>query len=61
MNYLKENKETKELITILKWYAKKVQTDKKFGMQLLIDVGVLTKKGNRRKPYKHLCIGPDPA
>ena len=49
-------KEKKEFLSILKWYAKEVKHNKKLARKLLVDAGIFTKKGNLRKPYRHLCI-----
>lgn len=52
----------KERNALLKAIEKKraeIQKDPEVGRQFLIDVGVITEKGNLRKPYKHLCIRVD--
>jgi hypothetical protein len=42
-------------------YRAKATSSKRAARENLVDSGIFTKKGNLRKPYKHLCIpqGPD--
>jgi hypothetical protein len=48
--------ERKEFIEIIEKYHKKVSGNKKAARELLYDAGIITKKGNLRRNYKHLCI-----
>ena len=50
------NKEIKEFDAIIKAYGKKIGKSKRASKKLLKDIGVITEKGNVRKPYKELCI-----
>lgn len=50
------NKEIKEFDAIIKAYGKKIGKSKSASKKLLKDIGVITDKGNVRKPYKELCI-----
>jgi hypothetical protein len=50
------DRERKEFIRILQQYKMKFSRSRKASMKFLVDVGILTKKGNLRKPYKNLCI-----
>ena len=40
-------------------YEKKVSYNKGQSQKLLIKIGVITEKGNLRKPYKNLCTQQD--
>lgn len=55
------NKEREELNKAIKEYGREVSTNKEASKQLLINIGVMTEKGNIRKPYKRLCtvLGQD--
>ncbi|MHC1776955.1 MAG: hypothetical protein AB9834_16245 [Lentimicrobium sp.] len=53
------NNEIKEFDAIIKAYGKKIANSKKASEKLLIDIGVITEKGNVRKPYKELCTVSD--
>lgn len=37
-------------------HKKEVLASKEASQQFLVELGIFTKKGNVRKPYKHLCI-----
>jgi hypothetical protein len=49
-------KDRKEFILILQQYKLKLSRNKKASRQFLVDTGIVTKKGNLRAPYKHLCM-----
>ncbi len=53
------DKERKEFIEALKAHTQKLSKDKKASRKFLVDTGIITDKGNLRKPYKHLCIPQD--
>ncbi|HEX5154284.1 MAG TPA: hypothetical protein VFW07_22705 [Parafilimonas sp.] len=53
------DKEREEFIKALKTQTEKLSKNKKASRKFLVDVGIITKKGNLRKPYKHLCIPQD--
>lgn len=42
-------------------YKNEVLTSKEASRQFLIELGIFTKTGNVRKPYKHLCIPQEQA
>ena len=50
------DKEVQEFQEILKAYKKKVTRSKEASREFLVELGVLTEKGNLRKQYKNLCI-----
>lgn len=39
----------------LKAYGKEIASSKKKSEEFLVRIGVITKKGNIRKPYRNLC------
>jgi hypothetical protein len=49
-------KEIKELSAAMKKFAVKLSKDKKAAKAFLVEVGIITPRGNLRKPYRHLCI-----
>lgn len=49
------NREIKKFNAIIKAYGKKIAGNIKASEKLLKDIGVITEKGNVRKPYKNLC------
>lgn len=49
-------KERKELLQILEKYKRKFEGDKEAAREFLVSVGIYTKKGNLRKPYRQLHI-----
>ena len=53
--------EHKRFVSLLNQYKRKVTKDKSFARSFLIDLGVVTEKGNLRKPYKNLCIPEEQA
>ena len=53
------DKERKEFIVILEQYKSRLSKDKEASRKFLMDVGIVTKKGNLRQAYKHLCIPYD--
>lgn len=53
-------KEQRIIIQAAKEMGERIRTDHEFGIQLLIEMGVLTKKLNRTKRYANLCIGRAP-
>lgn len=50
------DKEKREFSAILQQYKEKLSGNKKASRQFLVDVGIITPKGNLRKPYKHLTL-----
>lgn len=55
------DKERKEFETILKKYKKKLSGNREASRALLVRTGIVTKKGNLTKNYKHLCIPQEQA
>jgi hypothetical protein len=55
------DKERKEFEAILKSYKKKLSGNRKASRALLVKTGIVTKKGNLTKNYKHLCIPQEQA
>lgn len=53
------DKDRKEFIVILEQYKSRLSKDKEASRKFLVDVGIVTKNGNLREPYKHLCIPQD--
>lgn len=53
------DKERREFIEALKAETKKLSKDRKASKKFLVNAGIITEKGNLRKPYKHLCIPQD--
>ena len=49
------NEEVKNFNAIIKAYGKIIAGDKVKSKKMLVEIGVITKKGNVRKPYKGLC------
>jgi len=49
-------KELKEFSVAIKKYTEKLSKNKKASKAFLVKTGIITKKGNLRDPYKHLCI-----
>ncbi len=49
-------KERIEFIQAIKKYTVKLSKDKKAAKKFLVDSGIITPKGNLKKPYKNLCI-----
>lgn len=52
-------KEIVEFEAALKDYGKEIAASKEKSNAFLVRIGVITKKGNVRKPYKNLCIPQD--
>lgn len=52
---LKE-KETEQFISILIKYKEKVSRTEKTSKKFLVDLGVITEKGNLKKNYRNICI-----
>jgi len=48
--------DTKTFVAILDNYKIKVSKTEKSSKAFLVDLGVITEKGNLRKNYKNLCI-----
>lgn len=46
---------------VIKAYGKTIAGDKKKSKKMLVKIGVITKKGSVRKPYKGLCTAGAPA
>lgn len=49
-------KERQDFVKIIEKYREKLSKDKQASRKFLVDIGIFTKKGNLRQPYKHLCI-----
>jgi hypothetical protein len=49
-------KELENIKKGMKEYAKKLETSKEESIKFLAGAGIITTKGNLRKPYKNLCI-----
>lgn len=45
-----------EFLSILREYKKKVTETEETAKTFLVELGVITEKGNLKKNYKHLCI-----
>lgn len=52
------NKEIEEFLIAMEKYKVEVSKTEESSRNFLIELGVITKKGNRTKHYKNLCI-PD--
>ncbi len=50
------DKERIEFIEAIKKQTQKLSKSKTASKKFLVDTGIITAKGNLRKPYKHLCI-----
>lgn len=53
------SKEIKTFDAIIKAYEKKVASNKTLSKTMLVNIGVITDKGNVRKAYKQLCTAGD--
>lgn len=53
------SKEIKTFDAVIKAYGRKVASDKGASKNLLVNIGVITDKGNVRKAYKQLCTAGD--
>ena len=49
------------LVEKLEKFRKSFENDRKASKAFLIKVGIVTKKGDLRSNYKHLCIPPGQA
>lgn len=54
-----KEKETDQFISILVKYKEKVSRSEKSSKKFLLDLGVITEKGNLKKNYKNICILED--
>jgi len=52
------NKEIEEFLIALEKYKAEVTKTEESSKKFLVELGVITEKGNRTKHYKNLCI-PD--
>lgn len=52
-------KERKELLKYMEKLKKKFAGDKEAAREFLVSAGIYTKKGNLRKPYRHLYFPPE--
>jgi hypothetical protein len=52
-------KEIKTFDAVIKAYGKKVASNKKTSKTMLVNIGVITDKGNVRKAFKQLCTAGD--
>lgn len=55
------DKELNEFVEILEKYKTRVSKSKSASKKFLIDLGIVTDKGNLKKNYKHLCIPQEQA
>jgi hypothetical protein len=51
-----DDKKVQALVAKLEQYRLQLTTDEEKSKAFLVEVGVLTSKGNLSKNYKHLCI-----
>ena len=51
--------ERTKFIETLKKTQKELSKSKEASKKFLVDTGIITEKGNLKKPYKHLCIPSD--
>lgn len=51
-----EDVDVDTFLSILKNYKKKVSETEETAKTFLVELGVITEKGNLKKNYKHLCI-----
>ena len=49
------DKEIKDFSAIIQGYKLKLAKDKSLSKKLLVSAGIITVKGNLRKPYRNLC------
>ncbi|UCS95034.1 hypothetical protein KZP23_08500 [Echinicola marina] len=56
-----EDKELDNFINILEQYKVKVSKSKSASRKFLVELGIVTEKGNLKKNYKHLCIPQEQA
>jgi len=52
------NKDIEDFLAIMELYKAEVSKTEESSKKFLVELGVITKKGNRTKHYKNLCI-PD--
>lgn len=52
----KKDVDVDTFLTILKKYKEKVSKTDETAKTFLVELGVITEKGNLRQNYKHLCI-----
>ena len=55
------DRERKEYLIELEKLGEKLAKDSVAAKKFLVDAGIITTKGNLRKPYKNLCIPQDQA
>lgn len=55
-NVAKKEIDTNAFINVLKKYKIKVSQTEKTSKAFLVDLGIITQKGNLTKRYKDLCI-----
>lgn len=55
------NQERQKFAQILEKYKEKVSHSQESSRKFLVELGVVTEKGNLKKNYKHLCIPQDQA
>jgi len=53
--------EIKDFVGILEQYKEKVSRSKSASRKFLVELGIVTNKGNLKKNYRHLCIPPEQA
>ena len=51
-----KDKEIKDLVKTLEKYRNELGKSEEKSRKFLIQTGIITEKGNLRKPYKNLCI-----
>ena len=51
-----KDRDTEKFIAYLEKYKEEVSKTPESAKKFLVELGVITEKGNRTKHYKHLCI-----
>lgn len=51
-----KEKERIELIKDMEKFCKEISKSKELSRDFLVQAGIITPRGNLRKPYRHLCI-----
>jgi hypothetical protein len=56
-----KDKEIKDLVKTLEKYRNELGKSEEKSRKFLVQTGIITEKGNLRKPYKNLCIPQEQA
>lgn len=56
-----KDKEIKDLVKKLEKYRKELSMSEEKSRKFLVQTGIITEKGNLRKPYRNLCIPQEQA